>query len=851
MAQQRPPSFIPESFVPDKPKSFIPESFVPDEPKKEETKEEPSWYNWLTESFLPDLPEPTTGHPMARFGKSVYDKFIQPATSPAGIGLAATGGGLAMFAPRVLGAGLTGLGAYEATRVPGTISDIATEGFNPENVTDLIGEGLGLAGISPGLRLMRPSKASALISEVLPAEINQGQRLLTGGFEPHVINAPKQLTGKVDLPEIIDGEIVLPRQLGPAPERLALPAVGETSITGTPRFYQGNLGIADDLMDYPIDLVDWAKLRGEGTLLPNELGELGFLPPEIAATRGLGSSQLQMPIAGRFRDYGKIPNQFDSGNIYAPVGEPRAFIPDAIRSQRFRPDTTLEQPLGGRVINAPERPSTNAPFRSTTLTPEESSILRGPLTGEIVGENLNIPLHRSTTVPGARESTLIREGAVPTIDKVGKQIRKPGQHRKSLLELLQRTKQNPASTSANDLKTIARAVKEEPEKSSLFNELWNFNRSLMASVDFSAPFRQAFPSFARFDKEWWTSLDDMFKAFGSRKSFNAIQEGIESSPTYNTSISSGVKYTGLGKLSQREEAFFSKWAEKIPMIGRGVAASNRAHVAFLNKLRSDLFATMYKNAKLVDPNIDTNQLKLDQIGSLINNITGRGNLPKFNLPTLGGRFAEKQVNLERYATLLNQGLFSPRLIASRVQFFNPNNYIRTDPFVRKEYLKSLIGMAGLSSSVIALAKVSGADVGLNPTSADFGKIKFGNVRVDPYGGFQQYIVPFTKFVTGQDTSTMTNETRDLNNPRFGGPTRSKVVGKFARSKAHPMIGLALDIMDAKDFSGKPINIPEHIAKQFIPMFMKDMYELTNENPELLPFLGPIGALGVGVQVYDR
>jgi hypothetical protein len=377
------------------------------------------------------------------------------------------------------------------------------------------------------------------------------------------------------------------------------------------------------------------------------------------------------------------------------------------------------------------------------------------------------------------------------------------------------------------------------EKRTLFQKMYdvgieiaNIPRSLMASFDLSAPGRQGIFLIGR-QKQFSPAFKEMFKQFKSESAFRNIQDAIITHPDYMLSRDSRLALTDVGViLGNREERFLSSWAEKIPFVGKGVRASNRAYVGFLNKLRFDTFVDMLNKAEILglDPRKDRDISKA--IADFINNATGRGTLPK---------------SFERSALILNSLFFSPRLLFSRLNLLNPISYIKQEPFVRKEAFKSLFSFLGLGLSVLTLAKLSGAEVGSDPRSANFGKVKMGNTRFDMWGGFQPLVRATAQLITGKYISSTTGKEMTLGEG-YKPMTRLDIVQRFLEGKLAPIPSFVITLLKQQDQAGEPVNVLKEIAERFVPMAMQDMYDLSQENPALMP-AGLLTLFGIGVQTY--
>ena len=364
-------------------------------------------------------------------------------------------------------------------------------------------------------------------------------------------------------------------------------------------------------------------------------------------------------------------------------------------------------------------------------------------------------------------------------------------------------------------------------------EIANIPRAVMASFDFSAPLRQGVFFIGR-PKQFIPAFLKMFPQTFSTKSYEASQESITKLPSYKLMQEGGLQLTDMkGLLTQREEAFMSSWAEKIPLVGKIISASNRAYTGFLNKLRADVFDSLIKYASQVGRDPDTNPKLVRGIAEFVNAGTGRGNLGIF----------------EKSAVWLNTALFSPRLVASRIELLNPVSYIKADPFVRKEMFKSLFSFLGIGLTILGLAKMNGAKVESDPRSADFGKIKIDNTRLDIWGGFQQVFRTVAQVVSGKIISTTTGREMILGEG-YRPLTRADIMQRFIEYKTSPVFSFALGMLEGKTAIGEDFKVSKEVVLRFIPMVMQDMYDALKEYKDIQGLgLSLPTIFGVGSQTY--
>lgn len=386
-------------------------------------------------------------------------------------------------------------------------------------------------------------------------------------------------------------------------------------------------------------------------------------------------------------------------------------------------------------------------------------------------------------------------------------------------------------------------------KQGLIRRALGFNKELLTSWDLSAPGRQG--KAFMLNKAWWTSLDDMIKAWGSSAAAKQIADSIENHPSglFKSQLNAagnpihGTSFAEkMGLHLPPAEEVFNSQTGKIIRKYTGVAKSSRAHTAFLNKLRSDQFASFVEQAQAVGRNPMVDQVLAKQYAKFINDATGRGSL------NVGSW------KLEHNANVLNDMFFAPRNLSGQIRTWNavlnPMKYAQADPVLRKQALKSLFAIAGAGLAAGELARMGGAQVSNDPTNSDFRKIKIGDSRIDLFGGYQQFPVAAAKLAMGESTSTTTGKTTNLMSNRFGQQTRASVAERFFTNRLGPLPSFVWAWMNNREFDGKPFEVKKALFERTVPIVLKDMQELSQENPALAAMLAPTSILGLtGTQTY--
>lgn len=398
----------------------------------------------------------------------------------------------------------------------------------------------------------------------------------------------------------------------------------------------------------------------------------------------------------------------------------------------------------------------------------------------------------------------------------------------------------------------------------VFSKTLNIPRTLMASMDVSAPLRQAVIATTAHPILANQALKFMFKAAVDEKVYNRWLDDVHSSPRWDVAEKTKLAITDPESLHVREheEAFQgAPYAEKIPVIGKGVAASERAYVGYLNKLRWDLFNMYADRFEEQGKTYENNKKLYEGLSSFINSATGRGGMK----------------GLESASPILNWVLFASKLIASRINMlglsdipnlalrgvtlgkygFDYGFYSKLPPELRIEAAKDMAKFVAVGISTLLIVKgLSNAtggniEVETDPRSSDFGKIKSGETRWDIWGGFQPYARVLTQVLTGQRKASTTGKIYELNGKGFMGENRLTPLANFARGKLAPIPSTVINLASGRDATGQPVSVGSQLLSNVTPLIINDVYSaMKDQGVKALYTVGIPSAFGVGVQTYQ-
>lgn len=362
-----------------------------------------------------------------------------------------------------------------------------------------------------------------------------------------------------------------------------------------------------------------------------------------------------------------------------------------------------------------------------------------------------------------------------------------------------------------------------------------FFMSIKASMDDSAIFRQGWKPFWTHNQAWrqnsLKTFVDMYNTFGGKAVMDEVNADIISRPTYDL-----MKKAKLD-VGATEEAYPEGIVEKIPVAGRAYKASENAYSGFLRKTRADVFDQYIDIAKKND--VELTDQELVNIGRLVNSLTGRGYLGMW----------------EKAGKAVNTIFFSPKNLKSHIDFLllHPalggatlTEFATGENFgssfvarqARKNILKAVAGMA----LVMAIGKAVKPDmVELDPRSADFGKFKIGNTRIDISGGYSSLLTLAARIASLSTKSSTTgkitkiNETDETGQPKGFGKTALDLLEDFTENKMSPVAQAVMDMARGHTKGGQPATLTGEALDLVTPLPGNTASELL-QDPNAAPFI---------------
>jgi len=428
--------------------------------------------------------------------------------------------------------------------------------------------------------------------------------------------------------------------------------------------------------------------------------------------------------------------------------------------------------------------------------------------------------------------------------------------------------------------------------------IWNIPRILKATGEMSWILIQGGTQTISNPKRALSAFGNMIKAMSSQEKLNKLENVWKQDPLYKIMAKSKLAITEADhKLEAREEAFLGDYANMIwDSISLGVEAIRkgksekfsqlwkeynplrileRGNTAYLNQMRFERFKDGAAMLEMEGKNPIDNKEEYKKLASAINTLTGRANIGL----------------LETNSKALSVVFFSFRNWMSKINMINPYYYASLgnydsvqDIFAKKPnaaqkvMITDMVKFVTITASMMALVQAAagkdddGNDVMTierDPRSSDFMKMKFGNLRIDPWGGLQSTSTFLARMITEQTKSTKTNKILQ-GGKDFGARTRGEIAIDYVSNKFNPTMSIAWGYMNShkdlveKDKYGNKIDKPYQgrvnkfgnefapfsDSENLTPMYWAGWKEIEKEQPGLIGDLAKaLGFLGYNTQVY--
>jgi hypothetical protein len=173
--------------------------------------------------------------------------------------------------------------------------------------------------------------------------------------------------------------------------------------------------------------------------------------------------------------------------------------------------------------------------------------------------------------------------------------------------------------------------------------------------------------------------------------------------------------------------------------------------------------------------------------------------------------------------------------------------------VRSLAIRSYASFLSTGASILALfhwGAKSGffpdVNVEINPKSTDFGRITWGNQRIDFWAGYQPLVRYGSQFATEQSKGQ---------GGRMIERSRMDTALRLGQSKLSPIVGLAVDLGRQRTFTGDvmeltPGSISNQAYNRLTPMFTQDLAEALKDHGATGLITAPFMFMGMSSVVYD-
>jgi len=314
------------------------------------------------------------------------------------------------------------------------------------------------------------------------------------------------------------------------------------------------------------------------------------------------------------------------------------------------------------------------------------------------------------------------------------------------------------------------------------------------------------------------------EAYGRQNYLNGRYEG---------KVGAGERGTKLD-IGTGEEAYPTSKPSMIPVFGRFFKGSEVAYEGGAMRLRMDIADYVYKWAEKNGYDLKDNKI-IGDLNEVVNGMTGRGTFGK-----RAGGF-EKSVNI---------AFFSIKFFKSNLDYLTLHQgrlSIPATKFAATNLLYTVSNTAIMMGMAKTLYPEDNKDI-FNPTSSNFGKMRFGNMTFDLTHGAGGIVVAMSKIILQQSTSGTTGITTKLGEG-YGSQTGMDVFWNFTENKFSPMFSVIKEVVEQRTFEGGKPTILGEVGSLITPILIQNIPQNRTE-PVAMQIIGLIAdGVGISVNVY--
>jgi hypothetical protein len=336
------------------------------------------------------------------------------------------------------------------------------------------------------------------------------------------------------------------------------------------------------------------------------------------------------------------------------------------------------------------------------------------------------------------------------------------------------------------------------------------------------------------------AIKDHVLDFWSQKRFDRNIEELHNSPDWNMIKESGLQVSEPKSLLEagKEEMFPDRFKAIIKVKGKEYGWINiggkkyeifdvlkpfeRAFTSLGNSLRVIKFRTEAEKMYEKGITFENNPEEFKKMATRINAMT-----------------SASKPNEAFKSDIVNMAIWSPRLMASKLNILGISDLASYTPLVKQGYYRSLgekgkvlskqqlyaaADLAKFATAVVAgsylFASARGGQLNTDPFDNNFMDVELPNGKSYNFtGGFSKYISTLFQITRGGKVNRMTGEFEKYK----GFKDRGSEIMHFFRGKTPPVSGSFINLAVGKDYTGKETSLATEAEKYKMPMAIGQIY----------------------------